>query len=761
MFPMPTCTSGRRASLRSASRQGGRDVALHLHDGKTVVGKRLSRVIRRQPVTGSSHVGTKRQAPAARRTSVADLELAGARAAASPAATRAPSVAAATTSGSTSSRSATWHGVGGVRQPDRRVRRRSRPTAPSCSTCAAGAGAVALLRPPARTRDACSRPLRTSARSAGRSSRGLRADQAARAELRHRRRTPCGASCGPPELGADDVVLEVGPGLGSLTLACSRGRPRWSRSRSTRVLAGALPLTVAERAPELADRLRRCDRRRAAVRPADLPGPRADRARGEPAVQRRRPGAAAPARGVPVAAPRRWSWCRPRSPTGWPRRPGRGLRRAVGQGAPGTPRSAGPAPSAAHGVLAGAQRRLRPGRVDAGATRRDAATARARCSPSSTPPSRSGARRCGPRWPAGPGRRPRPRRRCARPASTRRARASRSTSPAFARIAEQRPARDRRPVESSGGQRTRSPCARPPRSTCSCPSAPLRADGYHDLVTVFQAVGLFDEVPRRRRPPASGHGRGRGRRPASPSTPTTSPRGPRCCSPSTPASRPTCTCTCARRSRWPAAWPAAAPTPRRRWWPATRCGACAWTGPSWPSSPPSLGADVPFALHGRHGGRRSAPGRGSTPALARGRLPLGVRARRRRPVDTARSTPSATGCAPARSGPSRGSSDDLMAALRARRRGTRSARALSNDLQPAAAVAAPAAALHPRRRRGVRRPGGPRLRLRPTCAFLAATRSTPSTWRWRCRPPACAAPCARRGAGPRSRGSSGRNPVGP
>jgi 16S rRNA (adenine1518-N6/adenine1519-N6)-dimethyltransferase len=52
-----------------------------------------------------------------------------------------------------------------------------------------------------------------------------------------------------------DVVLEVGPGLGSLTLALlETGVSRVVAVEIDRALAGELPRTIAERAPRLADR---------------------------------------------------------------------------------------------------------------------------------------------------------------------------------------------------------------------------------------------------------------------------------------------------------------------------------------------------------------------------------------------------------------------------------------------------------------------------------------------------------------------------
>ncbi|GAA1397483.1 16S rRNA (adenine(1518)-N(6)/adenine(1519)-N(6)) -dimethyltransferase RsmA [Pseudonocardia kongjuensis] len=56
-------------------------------------------------------------------------------------------------------------------------------------------------------------------------------------------------------VGADDVVLEVGPGLGSLTLALLPAVARVHAVEIDPVLAGVLAGTVAERAPGLADRL--------------------------------------------------------------------------------------------------------------------------------------------------------------------------------------------------------------------------------------------------------------------------------------------------------------------------------------------------------------------------------------------------------------------------------------------------------------------------------------------------------------------------
>jgi 16S rRNA (adenine1518-N6/adenine1519-N6)-dimethyltransferase len=57
------------------------------------------------------------------------------------------------------------------------------------------------------------------------------------------------------DLHPDDVVLEVGPGLGSLTLGLLPNVQRVVAVEIDPVLAAALPVTVADRLPEHADRL--------------------------------------------------------------------------------------------------------------------------------------------------------------------------------------------------------------------------------------------------------------------------------------------------------------------------------------------------------------------------------------------------------------------------------------------------------------------------------------------------------------------------
>lgn len=73
------------------------------------------------------------------------------------------------------------------------------------------------------------------------------------------------------ELKPDDVVLEVGPGLGSLTLALLPAVAHLHAVEIDPVLARALPGTVADRAPELAGRL--SVREQDALRLVNVPDP--------------------------------------------------------------------------------------------------------------------------------------------------------------------------------------------------------------------------------------------------------------------------------------------------------------------------------------------------------------------------------------------------------------------------------------------------------------------------------------------------------
>jgi len=74
--------------------------------------------------------------------------------------------------------------------------------------------------------------------------------------------------------GPGDVVLEVGPGLGSLTLALLEARAgRIVAVEIDRVLAAELPLTLAERAGALADRVGVINADALRVGEHDLPAP--------------------------------------------------------------------------------------------------------------------------------------------------------------------------------------------------------------------------------------------------------------------------------------------------------------------------------------------------------------------------------------------------------------------------------------------------------------------------------------------------------
>ncbi|PZG25583.1 16S rRNA (adenine(1518)-N(6)/adenine(1519)-N(6))-dimethyltransferase [Spongiactinospora gelatinilytica] len=73
-------------------------------------------------------------------------------------------------------------------------------------------------------------------------------------------------------LDGDDVVIEVGPGLGSLTLALLPEAARVIAVEIDPVLAAQLPRTAADRAPELAGRLDVVPADALRVTAAELPG---------------------------------------------------------------------------------------------------------------------------------------------------------------------------------------------------------------------------------------------------------------------------------------------------------------------------------------------------------------------------------------------------------------------------------------------------------------------------------------------------------
>ncbi len=75
------------------------------------------------------------------------------------------------------------------------------------------------------------------------------------------------------ELSADDVVLEVGPGLGSLTLGLLPQAARVVAVEIDELLAGQLTATVADRAPELVGHLDVVTADALRVTADELPGP--------------------------------------------------------------------------------------------------------------------------------------------------------------------------------------------------------------------------------------------------------------------------------------------------------------------------------------------------------------------------------------------------------------------------------------------------------------------------------------------------------
>ena len=160
---------------------------------------------------------------------------------------------------------------------------------------------------------------------------------------------------------ADDVVVEVGPGLGSLTLALLEaggiGHGDRGRSRAGRGTAGH-----DRRVRPAAGRpgARRTRGRAAGHR---APRPAADGTGRQPALQRLRAGAAPPARPAAVTG------AGPGDGAVGGRRPAGGasrladVRRPVGQGRLVRGRTTRRGDRAQR-LLAGSQRRLRPGRVD-------------------------------------------------------------------------------------------------------------------------------------------------------------------------------------------------------------------------------------------------------------------------------------------------------------------------------------------------------------------------------------------------------------
>lgn len=312
-------------------------------------------------------------------------------------------------------------------------------------------------------------------------------------------------------LRPDDVVIEVGPGLGSLTLALLPEARGVVAVEIDPVLAAQLPLTVAERAPEFADRLTVVLADAMRVLPDDLPQEKPTALVANlpynvsvPVVlhlletlpslrtilvmvqsevaDRLAAGPGSKVYGIPSVKAAWYADVRRAGPVGrtvfWP------------------------IPNVDSGLVAMTRREpLRPGPP--------ARTS----SPSSTPPSPSGARPCAPPWPPGPVRPPPPSRRSARPESTLRSAASSSPSrisrgsPSTGRRARprRRPSRTGaagdpvtigdRDQQARGEARMNSVTVRvPAKVNLQLAVGPLRDDGYHDLVNVFHAVSIFDEV---------------------------------------------------------------------------------------------------------------------------------------------------------------------------------------------------------------------------------------------------------------------------
>ena len=354
--------------------------------------------------------------------------------------------------------------------------------------------------------------------------------------------TPSAGSSPPPALGPDDVVLEVGPGLGSLTLGLLPAAAHVHAVEIDPVLAGALPATVAARAPALRRPADRAHARRAARSPrpscdpaptalvANLPYnvavpvvlhllaelPDAAARPGDGAEGGRRP-ARPPAPGsqglrraereaglVRRVAPGRAGCrraCSGRCPTwsrGWSRSPGASRRRADvdrGGGVRGGRR--GVRPAAQDAALGAGRLGRRRRRAAAAILRRGRRRPRPPAARSSTSTQfaaiAAAARRAGRRGRLAAD---------ARVVTERRRVTDRVTEPLWEDD-------ERRPGRGASG-RSRSGCPR--RSTCTSASGPLRPDGYHELATVYHAIALFDELTARRGDTLDPDHGGRGRR---------------------------------------------------------------------------------------------------------------------------------------------------------------------------------------------------------------------------------------------------------
>ena len=233
-----------------------------------------------------------------------------------------------------------------------------------------------------------------------------------------------------------DTVLEVGPGLGSLTLALLEAADRVTAIEIDDVLAGALPATVAARMPQRADRFTLVHSDAMTVR--ELPGPPPT------ALVANLPYNVA----VPVllhmlatfpTIERTLVMVQAEVADRLAARPGQqGVRGAVGEGELVRGGQAGRRDRAQR-LLAGAERRLRPGLPGAPRPAEDHGARARTSSRRSTRRSPSAARRCARRSPAGPVRPPPRRPRCVAAGVSPQARGEALTVEQFAAIAEHRP----------------------------------------------------------------------------------------------------------------------------------------------------------------------------------------------------------------------------------------------------------------------------------------------------------------------------------
>ena len=293
-------------------------------------------------------------------------------------------------------------------------------------------------------------------------------------------------------LEPQDVVLEVGPGLGSLTLALlEAGAGRVVGVEIDPVLAAELPRTIAARAPGLADRAAVVAADALRIEGRDLPAAPSVLVANLPynvavpvllhllaALPSLRRGL------VMVQAEVADRMCAAAGITG--------VRHAVGEA--GLVRRGPPGrPGAAQRVLAGAERGFPAGRVHPAGSAgyrgepRGGVRGRRRGLPAAAQDAARRAVRLG-RLGAGgrtaaPGGRPRP----GRPRRIARCRGVRAAGGVAPLNTTGRTAYDLTIVT---GVTVRVPA----KLNLQLAVGPPRADGYHDLVTVFHAVSLFDEI---------------------------------------------------------------------------------------------------------------------------------------------------------------------------------------------------------------------------------------------------------------------------